>query len=424
MIEINKGGKMKREYKEIKGARVICPAKAIFGLVIALFFLFINCADAEIVTLKKSLIWSADNSSEYSLSKNSEGIYSPDNFIATGGQITGITVNWQGTGKINFEVSADSGLNYTQVTNGVPLKSGFISGNRLRWRAATLSDDAKLALVNINYTDTSGVRGNFGEPALSGFLYRKEIPLKGSPVQDLFNYQIKLKIGEKESVKDADVNLDGHTLANFKDIRFSAADGQTPLAYYIEKLEGEKGNRIATVWVKVPQITKTVAVPIYLYYGNDQAEDLSNPNATFDFYEDFRAGALDKNKWVVHTDPKGNAELSNGTVKLDAAEIITKDFQFKEGIVEYSSSAETGFESSLNVRNKNDDSYDSPVWLVYSSIYKGAEHCIAVNGIVKANDASAKLAVAGQNYNCRVSLDNGKLTLSGLINLIQRSREA
>jgi len=29
---------------------------------------------------------------------------------------------------------------------------------------------------------------------------------------------------------------------------------------------------------------------------------------------------------------------------------------------------------------------------------------------VKANDALAKLAVAGQNYNCRVNLDNGKLT--------------
>jgi len=400
---------MKRENKEIKGARVICPAIAVSGLVIALFFLFINCANAEVATIQKPLIFSADNSGDYKLSRNTEGVYSPDDFIATSGQIKSLTVNWQADGKINFEVSADNGLHYYSVVNGVPLKSGFVSGNRLRWRATVLSDDVKLSLAKINYTDSSGVEKDFGEPTLSGFLYRKEIQIKKSANQDLYNYQLKLKIAESAAVKNVDVNLGQAVLADFKDIRFSAADGQTPLPYYRESVEGEAGSRVATVWVKVPEIPKE-GVILYLYYGNAGAEDQSSPNATFDFYEDFQAGSLDKNKWVVHTEQKGSAQLTKGMIKLDAAEIITKEFQFKEGIIEYSSSAESGFESSLNIRNKNEESYDSPIWLAYSSIYKGAEHCIAVDGIVKANDATAKLTTAGENYNYRINLNNGKLT--------------
>jgi hypothetical protein len=378
-------------------------------LVFSLSFLFAGVANAETVTLQKALIFSADNSSDYKLPEVSGSVYALKDFIATSGQITGITVNWKSSGAINFEVSADNGLHYYSVVNGAPLKNNFVNGDRLRWRATTLSDDAKLTAVNINYTDTAGVSANFGEPELSGFLYRKEISIEKSKNEDLYNYQLKLKIGENESVKNVDFNLGGRTLADFKDIRFAAADGQTPLPYYIEALEGETGSRVATVWVRVPQIPKA-GVILYLYYGNDTAESLSNPNATFDFYEDFTAASLDKNKWVVHTEQKGSASLTKGAVKLDAAEIITKEFQFKEGIIEYSCSSESGFENSLNIRNKNEESYDSPIWLAYASIYKGAEHCIAVDGIVKVNDPLAKLAVAGEKYNYRVTLDSGKIT--------------
>ncbi|MCX5695959.1 MAG: DUF2341 domain-containing protein [Candidatus Omnitrophica bacterium] len=384
-----------------------------FVLVFLCSFLFVSLAFAEVATLQKSVIWSADKTSDYKLPEISGGVYLAQDFIATDGQIKSLTANWQASGKISLEVSADSGLHYYPVTNGVPLKNNFVSGDRLRWRATALSADAKLSAVNINYTDTKGLLGNFGEPSLSGFLYRKEVVLKNYSGQDLYNYQLKLKIAEAQTVKDADINLEGHTLADFKDIRFSAADGQTPLPYYLESLEGATGSRTATVWVKVPQIP-TTGVIFYLYYGNDAAAGLSDPNATFDFYEDFTATTLDKNKWVLHTEPKGSAELTSGAIKLDAAEIITKEFQFKEGIIEYSCSSESGFENSLNIRNKNEESYDSPIWLAYASIYKGAEHCIAVDGIVKVNDSLAKLTVAGEKYNYRITLDSGKIVFQRL----------
>ena len=377
---------------------------------VSIFILFfVSFANAETVTLKKSLIWSGDDSSDYKLPKPQDGLYAPEDFIAASGRITGITVNWRASGKINFKVSADNGLNYTQAINGVPLKAGFTGGDRIRWRAQALGDDAKLSRVDINYTDASGVSGNFGEPCLSGFLYRKAVIIKNPLSEELYNYQLKLKIAENEPVKNTDVNLSGHSLADLKDIRFTAADAQTPLPYYIETVEGETGSRVITAWVRVAQIPKT-GVTIYLYYGNGQAQGLSDPNAVFDFYEDFSGASLSKDKWVLHTEQKGSATLSRCGIKLDAAEILSKEFKFKEGIIEYSCVVESGLENSLNIRNKNEASYESPVWLAYSSIYKGAEHCIAVDGIVKANDAQAKLTIAGQNYNYRVNLDKGKIT--------------
>ncbi len=413
MIEIRKKkAKMKREEKDKTIPYSIAMAKRAFcalALALSFSFLFLNFSSAEIVTLKKSLIWSADNASDLALPKISQGTYSLESFIPIDGQITSITANYNAQGKINFEVSADNGLHYYPVTNGVPLKKDFVSGNCLRWRAQSLSDDALLNSVNINYTDNTGTLGNFGEPSLSGFTYRKALTIKNYSKQDLYNYQLKLKIGESDSVKDVDLNLGGHSLADFKDILFTAADAQTPLAYYRENLAGDNGKRAGTFWVKVPQIPAE-GVTLYLYYGNSEAEDLSNPGATFDFYEDFKSASLDKAKWVTHLEPNGSVIVSDGGVKLDAAEIITNNFQFKEGIIEYSVQLDSGFENSLNIRAKADQPYESPIWLAYSSIYKGAEHCVAPKGIVKAVDSAAQPTVTGEKYNYRINLYNGKIT--------------
>jgi len=383
----------------------------------ALFFIFSAVpASAEIAAFKKPLIWSEDGSAGYGLPEISGGVYSPRDYISTGGWITGITVNWQASGKIYFEVSADNGLNYAPAANGVPLRSGFVGGDRLRWRAKPLSEGSRLYSVRIDYTDTSGVMGGFGEPGLSGFLYRKEISIKNPGDEDLYNFQLRLENGEKEN---GDVSIfSGKIETSPFPVRFTAADGRTLLPYYNEGQSpaprlrsGQAGTvpALATFWVKVPHIPKA-GTSIYVYYGNAEAESLSDPEAVFDFYEDFKGDYLDKDKWALHTGQNGSAALANGAIKLDAAELITKEFKFKEGIIEYSALPESGFESSLNIRNKSEESYDSPIWLAYTSIYKGAEHCIAVDGIVKANDSVAGLTVAGEEYSYRVTLDSGKIS--------------
>ncbi|MBN2831568.1 MAG: DUF2341 domain-containing protein [Candidatus Omnitrophica bacterium] len=383
-------------------------AVPIFVLVLSFF----TAVQAEVAIVSAPLTWGPDKLGEYLLPALSGGRYATDQFVATKGQVSAITMNWESKGKIEMEVSADNGLHYTPVVNGVPLKSGFVNGDRIRWRAKALSDDAQLISVKISYTDTSGVKGDFGEPLLSGYQYRKAFSIKNNSAEDLYNYQLKLRIGESELTQGVGLNTSARAKDDFSDLRFTATDTQTILPYYLENIEGESPNRVAVVWVKIPQVLKGSLLKLYLYYGNSEAEGISDGNKTFDFFDDFKASALDQDKWVIHIDKNGSQQLNGGLLKLDAAEVITKDYIFKEGIVEYSAEVASGFENSLNLRNKNNNSYDIPNWVAYSSAYKGAEHCIALDGIVKSNDATATPTVAGGKYDYRLGIEGGNFVFA------------
>ncbi len=386
-------------------------AFAMMGIIaLAVIFISILAANAETLTIKSSPSFRLDGTGEYAMPQvSSSGEYSSNEFIATAGQIKSISANYEFSGKVSLEVSADSGLHYYPVVNGATLKNKFVSGNRLKWRAKALDNDSKLINLNINYTDSAGTIAGFGEPKLSGSNYRKEIQIKNPSGEELFNYQIKIKVGETKDAQGMDLNCEGKALKDFNDIRFSAQDAQSPLNYYLESVTGESPKQIATFWVKVPQIPKG-GISIYIYYGNALAKTLSNPKSTFDFYDDFKGEDLDKNTWILKADQKGSYGLTGTQLKLDAAQIIAKDFKFKEGIIEYSLKVESGFENSLTLGEKSDDTYTNPGLVLYSSAYKGAEHCIAINDIVKANDAKAKPPSAGENYNYRLTLNNNKVT--------------
>ena len=69
-----------------------------------------------------------------------------------------------------------------------------------------------------------------------------------------------------------------------KDIRILAADEETPLKFYIEKLDAV--NEMALVWVKLPEDIATVAEPaIWMYYGNPKAVDAEDASGSFDVNE-------------------------------------------------------------------------------------------------------------------------------------------
>lgn len=56
--------------------------------------------------------------------------------------------------------------------------------------------DSELMEVRISYTDSSGVAGIFGESALSGFKFRKPIYVTNASGEELFNYQMRVKVAE------------------------------------------------------------------------------------------------------------------------------------------------------------------------------------------------------------------------------------
>lgn len=57
------------------------------------------------------------------------------------------------------------------------------------------------------------------------------------------------------------------------------------LPHWIEEWDSVNGK--ARVWVKIPNIPAGGSVEIKMYYGNANAQDLSNGHAVFDFFDDF-----------------------------------------------------------------------------------------------------------------------------------------
>jgi len=385
----------------------------------------------KVVIDKSPLIWrtpldserltgQADGERDYLLSElAADGTYELTEEIETANQIETITVTWKSKGEVSLQVSVNNGQDYTPVVYGVPLdyrsqKSedrGQITGNQIKWRA-TLGPDSELTEVRIAYTDTSGTGGTFGTPELSRFKFRKRIVIARSDSdeaisEELFNYQIPVLVSQSTdtSTSGVEVGCEGMVRSDFADIRFTAADGETLLAHYLESITGDEPNRIATYYVKFPQIPEG-GLPIYIYYGNPDAESLSSGEDVFDFFNDFTQDELDAEKWETHMDLGGSYELSDSQLKLDGTKITSRTYWFEDGIIEYQAKAESGFENRLIIR-AGEGNFEQ---VAYSSAYQGAEHCIAIGDIVKANQA--KPISAGVTYRYKAEARGDELTFT------------
>ena len=336
---------------------------------------------AEKIVFESSLVWRTDDKGDYLIPVDlPSDIYEAKEVVSTEGEVTSVVATAKFKGKVELEISADAGAHYTPIVFGVPLKEGFVKGNRLRWRAK-IFPHSKLEEVKIVYTDSASTITSFGNPYLSGFKFRKAIHIKNPNQKDLFNYQVNIKVGESRKAKNYDVQCEGKLEKDFIDIRFIAEDGQTSLSFYREKIEGSKPQRLASFWVKIPQIPKE-GITIYLYYGNANTEDLSNPEAVFDFFDDFEDKQL--NKWKRETQElvELDAKLTNSQFILKRGELVPRAFKFSHGIIEYLAKNEKKGGISLSIKGEKNYTF-------YSSPYKGAEHCIAIDEIVKKNVSRA-----------------------------------
>jgi len=310
--------------------------------------------------------------------------------VTTEGTITNITANWDFSGSVHLEVSANNGVNYVSIVNGFPLVKGFVPGNQLRYRVI-LEPKSLLRRITLFYTDNKVSRHTFGNPELSGFTYRKAIYIENSLENELVNYQLKIKVGEARvqvpSPEKTDVYCDGKIKADFKDIRFICADGETNLAYYLESVQGERPNRFAIFWVKIPQLPKKgVNFWIYLYYSNPKAQDLTLPNEVFDFFEGFKGKSLDLEKWEIYNELKGEAGIVGAELRLNNSTILSRIFKLENGIIEFKARIQGACGIQGIVRDKKENSlYSSVNQTVYASNFLGAEHTIAVGNIVKVN---------------------------------------
>ena len=137
-----------------------------------------------------------------------------------------------------------------------------------------------------SYIDDNQINQDFTAvyiPFLSEWPYKKTIVISGSSV-DLTDYQVKINVEYEEEMRP-----------DFADLRFVGQDDNI-LDYWVESYSEYE---TAVVWVKVPSIP-TTGTSIDMYYGNPEAESLSNGDNTFIFFDDFtgiNGNDIDTTKW-------------------------------------------------------------------------------------------------------------------------------
>ncbi len=75
--------------------------------------------------------------------------------------------------------------------------------------------------------------------------------------------------------------------ADFRDIRFTQADGITLIPHWIEKYSSAG---TAHVWVKIPSLPSSGTADVYVYYGNTSAAQASSGTSTFAYFYDAESG--------------------------------------------------------------------------------------------------------------------------------------
>lgn len=112
-----------------------------------------------------------------------------------------------------------------------------------------------------------------GQSWLGSWENRQPISVINYNYQALQDYQTRFDITYQESMS-----------STFDDIRFTNATGTELMPYWIEYFEeGVK----ATIWVKIDTIPPFGEGQFYMYFGNPTAENVSNPQETFIFFDDF-----------------------------------------------------------------------------------------------------------------------------------------
>lgn len=98
---------------------------------------------------------------------------------------------------------------------------------------------------------------------------------------------------------------------NHKYLEAYDSDRQTAISFFVE--EWDTTNYNAKIWFKIPLISANSTKAIYLKANFNRTASLSNPNAVFDFYDDFN----DLSNWrVVRIGGSGYAKVKDGSLKL------------------------------------------------------------------------------------------------------------
>jgi hypothetical protein len=150
----------------------------------------------------------------------------------------------------------------------------------------------------------------------STWRWRTPFTIANSTGQTLTDHQVRL------SFSTSIEGLYGKMNEDCSDLRITAADGVTPLSYWIET--GTNGCNTPTtyVWVKIPSLP-TSGTTVYAYWGNPSvSSSTQSGSSTFDFFDDFSGAALNA-RWLA----TGTGSLSNGIFTMTSGAFYTNAAQ-------------------------------------------------------------------------------------------------
>jgi len=135
------------------------------------------------------------------------------------------------------------------------------------------------------------------------------------------------------------------------DIRF-ADENSKELTYWIE--EWDYSSKKAIIWVKVPRIPANGETKLLMYYNNPFAVEVSNGEATFDFFDDFSGTGIDGSKWQINN---GRPSVSDSVLSLNGNCIVSEKveaFGYNYIFESFSKVSDTGDLPRSFLRSTND----------------------------------------------------------------------
>lgn len=149
------------------------------------------------------------------------------------------------------------------------------------------------------------IKDDEGPAMLTGYTYRKKITVTHSATE---TRRVKIAIVRGAGVDSfPTIYLDSRSLNWPYDIRFTDSDGVTLIDFWRMEYDAVDG----TWYVEFPSLVDGDRV-FYIYTGFAAAADVSDGEATFDFFDDFPGVAVDLAKWT----PGGTYGVAAGECTL------------------------------------------------------------------------------------------------------------
>ncbi len=203
---------------------------------------------------------------------NAGAILSNDMFALGVGHTSGVNAYLNGT--------STNALNFMSATGNLAGEAFDNDGGgdcgAFRW------DDSSCQFVDQRYYRWRHDDGTEAVPdsewfggATSSWPYRERVSITNNTSSAASNVAVLVKLPYHSQMQ-----------ADYRDIRFTAADGVTSIPFWIDTYTTAEAN----VWVKVPTITANAASDIYVYYGNSAATAASNGANVFTYFFDGESG--------------------------------------------------------------------------------------------------------------------------------------